>query len=86
MVRKQTVLLSYISLCPTNPTERSKEQRLTFRYRSCCADYTGENEGDLSFNEGDTIDVLDQSDSSGWWQGSLNGAVGFFPSNFVEQI
>jgi len=49
-------------------------------------DYTGENEGDLSFNEGDTIDVLDQSDSSGWWQGSLNGAVGFFPSNFVEQI
>jgi hypothetical protein len=30
--------------------------------------------------------VLDQSDPSGWWQGTTNGITGFFPSNFVEQI
>jgi len=49
-------------------------------------DYAGENEGDLSFSEGEIIDILDQSDPSGWWQGTAHGATGFFPSNFVEQI
>eukprot|EP01100_Stratorugosa_tubuloviscum_P008835 TRINITY_DN368_c0_g1_i2.p1 TRINITY_DN368_c0_g1~~TRINITY_DN368_c0_g1_i2.p1 ORF type:complete len:466 (-),score=291.80 TRINITY_DN368_c0_g1_i2:170-1567(-) len=48
-------------------------------------DYAGE-EGDLSFNEGDIISVIDTSDPGGWWQGELNGAVGVFPSNFVEMI
>jgi len=47
-------------------------------------DYAGENEGDLAFNEGDTINVLDNSDPSGWWQGEINGNQGFFPSNFVQ--
>eukprot|EP01090_Pellita_catalonica_P005770 TRINITY_DN159_c0_g1_i4.p1 TRINITY_DN159_c0_g1~~TRINITY_DN159_c0_g1_i4.p1 ORF type:complete len:330 (+),score=77.42 TRINITY_DN159_c0_g1_i4:245-1234(+) len=48
-------------------------------------DYAGENEGDLAFSAGDVITVLDDSDPSGWWQGDLNGAVGYFPSNFVEK-
>eukprot|EP01102_Stenamoeba_stenopodia_P010012 TRINITY_DN296_c0_g1_i2.p1 TRINITY_DN296_c0_g1~~TRINITY_DN296_c0_g1_i2.p1 ORF type:complete len:496 (-),score=153.67 TRINITY_DN296_c0_g1_i2:190-1677(-) len=49
-------------------------------------DYEGEAEGDLAFREGDLITILDQSDPSGWWQGDLNGVVGFFPSNFVEMV
>ncbi|KAM9984535.1 hypothetical protein ACTFIY_008973 [Dictyostelium cf. discoideum] len=50
-------------------------------------DYNGENEGDLSFREGDIITILDQSDPDGWWQGSLpTGEQGFFPSNFVQQL
>lgn len=48
-------------------------------------DYEGEKEGDLSFKEGDIIAVLDKSDPSGWWQGSLNGVTGYFPMNFVEE-
>jgi len=48
--------------------------------------YQGENEGDLSFNEGDIIMVLDQSNPDGWWEGELNGQTGFFPSNFVAQV
>jgi len=47
-------------------------------------DYDAENPDDLSFKEGDTLIVLDQSDPSGWWEGELNGKSGFFPSNFVE--
>jgi len=47
-------------------------------------DYDAENPDDLSFKEGDVINVLDQSDPSGWWEGELNGKTGFFPSNFVE--
>jgi len=47
-------------------------------------DYDAENPDDLSFKEGEFINVLDQSDPSGWWEGELNGKRGFFPSNFVE--
>jgi len=32
------------------------------------------------------INVIDDSDPSGWWHGELNGASGYFPSNFVELI
>eukprot|EP00211_Chloroparvula_japonica_P006264 CAMPEP_0119157608 /NCGR_PEP_ID=MMETSP1310-20130426/52841_1 /TAXON_ID=464262 /ORGANISM="Genus nov. species nov., Strain RCC2339" /LENGTH=415 /DNA_ID=CAMNT_0007150227 /DNA_START=104 /DNA_END=1351 /DNA_ORIENTATION=+ len=46
--------------------------------------YAGDNEGDLAFAENDVITILDQSDPSGWWKGSLNGVEGFFPSNFVS--
>jgi len=49
-------------------------------------DYAGEAEGDLRFNAGDIINILDESDPSGWWQGELNGAVGVFPCNFVQRI
>jgi len=53
-------------------------------YATALYDYAGENEDDLSFNAGDNIQVLDQSDSSGWWKGYIDGREGFFPSNFVE--
>jgi len=49
-------------------------------------DYTGENDGDLAFKEGDLINVIDKSDPSGWWEGEVGGVRGFFPSNFVEEI
>jgi len=49
-------------------------------------DYVAEAETDLSFGEGDIINILDDTDPSGWWKGELNGAEGFFPSNFVERL
>jgi len=49
-------------------------------------DYTPENAGDLSFQEGDYITVTDDQDPSGWWSGEVNGVQGFFPSNFVEGV
>jgi len=48
-------------------------------------DYAGEQEGDLAFNEGDIINLIDTSDPDGWWVGELNGVQGNFPSNFVER-
>ncbi|KAL6080182.1 VM domain-containing protein [Balamuthia mandrillaris] len=47
-------------------------------------DYAGETATDLPFREGDIITILDDTDPSGWWQGDLNGVVGYFPSNFVQ--
>jgi len=49
-------------------------------------DYAAENPGDLAFQEGDLIAIVDDSDPSGWWSGELNGVTGYFPSNFVEKI
>lgn len=48
-------------------------------------DYAGQSADDLPFSAGAIITILDQSDPSGWWKGSLDGVEGYFPSNFVQQ-
>jgi len=46
-------------------------------------DYTAEEEGELTFTEGDVIYILAQ-DPSGWWRGRTEkGEEGDFPSNYV---
>ncbi|XP_065648095.1 intersectin-2 isoform X6 [Hydra vulgaris] len=41
-------------------------------------------DGDLTFNEGDTILVL--NDDGEWWNGYCNGVIGMFPGNYVQVI
>lgn len=43
------------------------------------------NEDELSFSKGDIISVSKQEDG-GWWEGSLNGKSGWFPSNYVREL
>uniref|UniRef100_A0A9J7Z4T3 Rho guanine nucleotide exchange factor (GEF) 7b n=1 Tax=Cyprinus carpio carpio TaxID=630221 RepID=A0A9J7Z4T3_CYPCA len=43
------------------------------------------NEDELSFNKGDIIQVSRQEEG-GWWEGSVNGKTGWFPSNYVKEI
>lgn len=43
------------------------------------------NEDELSFSKGDIIIVSRQEDG-GWWEGSLNGKSGWFPSNYVREL
>lgn len=43
------------------------------------------NEDELSFNKGDIIQVTRQEEG-GWWEGSVNGKTGWFPSNYVKEI
>ncbi|GEM07516.1 hypothetical protein Rt10032_c03g1533 [Rhodotorula toruloides] len=49
-------------------------------------DYTAEEEGELTFTEGQRIVNIDRLGDEGWWQGrsAETGAVGVFPSNYVE--
>ena len=46
-------------------------------------DHDAGGDDELSLREGELVEVLDQEDNH-WWKGSLNGKVGFFPSNYVK--
>ncbi|XP_067299759.1 rho guanine nucleotide exchange factor 7a isoform X1 [Pseudorasbora parva] len=43
------------------------------------------NEDELSFSKGDIINVT-RTEEGGWWEGSLNGRTGWFPSNYVREV
>lgn len=49
-------------------------------------EFKGEESGDLSFREGEIIQVI-KKDNSGWWRGIReDGRKGDFPYNYVEEI
>ncbi|XP_077173576.1 CD2-associated protein isoform X4 [Paroedura picta] len=49
--------------------------------------YEGSNEDELSFKEGDVIQIISKdTGEAGWWKGELNGKEGVFPDNFAVQI
>ncbi|XP_061660647.1 rho guanine nucleotide exchange factor 7b isoform X2 [Syngnathoides biaculeatus] len=43
------------------------------------------NDNELSLSKGDIINVSRQEEG-GWWEGSLNGKTGWFPSNYVRKL
>ncbi|XP_056287167.1 rho guanine nucleotide exchange factor 7-like isoform X1 [Pseudoliparis swirei] len=43
------------------------------------------NEDELSFSRGDIVSVSRQEEG-GWWEGSVNGNSGWFPSNYVREL
>ena len=59
-----------------------KRQIVVVAQYACAAEANDE----LSFKAGDRIVVTKQVNwpSIGWWEGSLNGRIGLFPSNYVR--
>uniref|UniRef100_A0A4X1U0Z7 Rho guanine nucleotide exchange factor 7 n=3 Tax=Sus scrofa TaxID=9823 RepID=A0A4X1U0Z7_PIG len=43
------------------------------------------NEDELSFARGDVIHVT-RVEEGGWWEGTLDGRTGWFPSNYVREV
>uniref|UniRef100_A0AAY4DVE5 Rho guanine nucleotide exchange factor (GEF) 7a n=1 Tax=Denticeps clupeoides TaxID=299321 RepID=A0AAY4DVE5_9TELE len=43
------------------------------------------NEDELSFSKGDIIHVT-RTEDGGWWEGTLSGKTGWFPSNYVREV
>ena len=39
----------------------------------------------LKFKKGDIITIT-QKEDGGWWEGTLDGRTGSFPSNYVEEL
>nr|KAG5687919.1 hypothetical protein BaRGS_014368 [Batillaria attramentaria] len=46
--------------------------------------FKGTNNDELCFSKGDIVTVTQVVDG-GWWEGTLNGKTGWFPSNYVKQ-
>uniref|UniRef100_A0A914CVN1 SH3 domain-containing protein n=1 Tax=Acrobeloides nanus TaxID=290746 RepID=A0A914CVN1_9BILA len=47
--------------------------------------FIGRNNDELSFSKNDVIIIIQQLDG-GWWEGSFNDKIGWFPSNFVDIV
>ncbi|XP_019760208.1 SH3 domain-containing kinase-binding protein 1 isoform X1 [Dendroctonus ponderosae] len=64
-----------------------RNKRDLARVRQCKAlfSYNQDHEDELNLKVGDIIDIIGEEEE-GWWRGLLNGKVGVFPSNFVEEI
>ncbi|KAM9486769.1 nostrin [Clarias gariepinus] len=48
-------------------------------------DFVSEKKDELNIKEGDLLNIL-RKDHSGWWYGELNGKMGHFPFNYVEEL
>ncbi|KIK70350.1 hypothetical protein GYMLUDRAFT_32353 [Collybiopsis luxurians FD-317 M1] len=49
-------------------------------------DFNAQADGDLSFNAGDRIEIVERTASTeDWWTGKLNGVQGVFPGNYVQE-
>ncbi|XP_044756496.1 CD2-associated protein-like [Coccinella septempunctata] len=59
-------------------SKRIRQCRVVFSYKQ-------DHEDELNLNVGDIIEILGEEEE-GWWRGVLNGKIGVFPSNFVEEI
>ncbi|KAF8656795.1 hypothetical protein AX16_002347 [Volvariella volvacea WC 439] len=62
-------------------TARPVQARALWAYQNK-EDHSGE---DLSFKEGDIIDIVEETNEH-WWVGRVNGKQGLFPANYVEKI
>ncbi|XP_042903160.1 rho guanine nucleotide exchange factor 7 [Parasteatoda tepidariorum] len=48
-------------------------------------DYKASNNDELCLKKGDVVTVT-QALEGGWWEGTLNGVTGWFPSNYVKEL
>lgn len=71
----------------TEVLEESKEKPDKMTGPRCRArfDFDGEGHGDLTFEDGDVIELLSHCGND-WLKGRLNGKTGIFPASFVEII
>ena len=51
-------------------------------YMQATYDFPNPEAGQLYFQSGDIIQVTQQGEADGWWEGALNGQVGWFPSSY----
>jgi amphiphysin len=68
---------------PPPPPKRLPSQQ--FEYVTALYDFNGQNQGDLSFREGDRIKIIKKTPSDqDWWDGELRGVKGAFPANYCR--
>ncbi|KAM4533336.1 SH3 domain-containing kinase-binding protein 1 isoform 2-T2 [Odontesthes bonariensis] len=70
----------------SDPSVRPGRKGEQIRKRRCKAafSYVPQHEDELELKVGDIIDVIAEVEE-GWWEGTLNGKSGMFPSNFTRE-
>lgn len=74
---------------PKPPPPKPKPSRLsgvpTAETVTALYDYAATQEGDLSFKQGDVIEIISRTQNPNeWWTGKVNGRQGQFPGNYVQ--
>ncbi|CAD6588979.1 MAG: hypothetical protein TREMPRED_005226 [Tremellales sp. Tagirdzhanova-0007] len=70
---------------PPPPQLKPKPSYKSVRYCTAIFDFEAQADGDLSFNAGDRIEIIEQSESADdWWTGSLDGRTGIFPGTYTQ--
>ena len=69
---------------PVAAVEAAPEEAPKPKFRALYS-YAGQHDDELAFNAGDMITLLSKEEEA-WWKGELDGRVGVFPSNYVEEI
>jgi amphiphysin len=69
---------------PPPPPKRIGSQNFAV-FATALYAFDGQNQGDLTFREGDQIKVVKKTDSTDdWWEGELRGVRGSFPANYCK--
>lgn len=70
---------------PKPASETAPEPVFQAFYVKALWDCAADNPGQLNFQEGDIIKVIKDPDGN-WWMGELDGQIGLFPANYIEEI
>jgi len=70
---------------PPPPPPLKPKLKSAAHYVVALYDFEAQADGDLSFNTGDRIEIVEKTESvEDWWTGKLNGQQGVFPGNYVQ--
>jgi len=72
---------------PPPPLKPKPKVAPKVQYVVALYDFAAQADGDLSFNTGDRIEVVERGASAeDWWTGRVNGQQGVFPGNYVQDM
>ncbi|KAJ7226087.1 hypothetical protein GGX14DRAFT_423794 [Mycena pura] len=72
---------------PPPPLKSKPKVAPKVQYVVALYDFQAQADGDLSFNVGDRIEVVERAKSAeDWWTGRVNGRQGVFPGNYVQDM
>ncbi|KDQ54941.1 hypothetical protein JAAARDRAFT_38056 [Jaapia argillacea MUCL 33604] len=70
---------------PPPPLKPKPKAEPPVQYVVALYDFEAQADGDLSFNAGDRIELVERTTSQeDWWTGKINGRKGVFPGNYVQ--
>jgi len=71
---------------PPPPLKPKPKDIPQINYVVALYDFVAQTDGDLSFNTGDRIELVEKTESTeDWWTGRLNGVQGVSPGNYVQE-